>query len=310
MWETHDEVLALPFLVWSISAHFSGHHRRKLMLLLPTLFFKETLALNVAALSLWYTIDAKEDRILPMMLGIISLVLFILYTSILPGWLWTSTFKATERIGSIAHLTSWPIVIEKTIWAANSFIPAVPFLFLHSRSSLRTAAFIALCASPNILAILVSKVPNMHQPLNYYSITPCVIIYVACAAPIINSRLIRIPLCASLIFCSLVGGRFRITNTIREMITNPSALSELHTAIPSTSTVIADDYAISLLSAHPHALRIFHANRSNPNSTHIVQRKPPIDKLSRNLEAKFQPCGETKRYIIRCRVVRTSLPLN
>ena len=210
MWETHDEVLALPFLVWSINAHFADYHRRKLMLLLPTLFFKETLALNIAALSVWYTIDTKEDRILPMMLGIISLVFFVLYTSILPGWLWTSTFKATERIGSIAHLTSWPIVIEKTLWAAKSFLPAVPFLFLHSRSSLRTAAFIALCASPNILAILVSKVPNMHQPFNYYSITPCVIIYIACAAPIINARLIII---TTLRFaCFLLPGRWQLSH--------------------------------------------------------------------------------------------------
>jgi uncharacterized membrane protein len=38
-WETHDEILALPFLIWSLYAHFTGRGVVKLLLLIPALLF-------------------------------------------------------------------------------------------------------------------------------------------------------------------------------------------------------------------------------------------------------------------------------
>ncbi len=301
MWETHDEVLALPFLIWSINAHLAGKNGRKLLLLIPSILFKETLALNVMALCCWYAIDTRENRPAAIALGLASLTFFALYTTIFPGWLWVATFKASERIGSFDYLTSWPVLFEKGFWIAKSFLPAAPFLLLHSRISLRITARICLCAAPNILAILLSKTPNMHQAFNYYSITPVIMVFIGCTAPILRARSLALPLSVSLILCSLIGGRFRTTNPIREMLAAPSALDELHTIVPPSAAVIADDYTISILSAHPHALRIFHANRSNPNSSYIVQKKPPIDILSKNLQSQYNPCGETPRYLVRCR---------
>ena len=122
-WETHDELLALPFLIWSMYAHFSSQHRLKLLILLPTLLFKETLGLNIFGLSVFYALDDKASRFSSLITALTGLTTFILYTKVFPHWLWFPTFDGLTRVSSLDQLLSLSVLYEKALWLFTTLLP-------------------------------------------------------------------------------------------------------------------------------------------------------------------------------------------
>ncbi|NMC63666.1 MAG: DUF2079 domain-containing protein [SAR324 cluster bacterium] len=299
-WETHDEVLALPFLVWSMCAHLSGKHFLKLLILIPALLFKETLGLNIFGLSLYYAISNKSLRFSSFLLSLFGLVVFVLYTKVLPNWLWVSTLDGLSRISSISELLNKSIIFEKLIWLIKSLSPVVPFLFLHSRRTLVQSFLLLLVVGYNYGAIVLTNFPNMYKPFNYYSITPVLFAFLAFTIPIIKSEKLIKSAFFSLILISLIGPRINTRLIFKRGFSIPSAYSEVKETITPEKVVIADDYTASIFASNKQTIRLYHANKMLAHFDHIVLSKATEHRLSLYLRSWSVHCGETERYTIRC----------
>lgn len=301
-WETHDEVLALPLLIWSLYAHFENRNIFKLLILLPALLFKETLALNVTMLCTIFAFQETDrgSRLRCIFLALVALLEFVLYTKILPHWLWYPTFDGTSRLSSLDQLMTGSIIRAKLSWLLVSTIPAVPLLFLHSRQTLRQSLLILAAVGSNYAAILLTNLPNMYEPYNYYSITPVMMTFLAFSIPVAGDRRLFRSLLASLVITSLVGHRIEVREILKRGFLVPSAYTEIEELITPDKVVIADDFTTSILARNKQVKRLFHANRQLPRFDFILTRREIDPKLSSFLNAWSRPCGETRRFAIRC----------
>lgn len=305
-WETHDEVLALPFIVWSLAAHVTGRDAAKLILLFPPLLFKETFGLVMCTTAIAYAIDTRGIAASPLrkrssiLVALFGFLFFLAVTQVFPKWLWWPTFDPASRLASWSRLVDLELVTTKILWLGFTALPGIPFLFLHSWRTVRTALVMLSPALFNIGAIMVSDFPAMVDPYNYYSITPAILLFMACSYPVVRSPNFSWALLASLSVVVAVGNTVRTSKIVKAALSAPSAYEELRAFVPQRANVIVDDYTSSVLVDNSKVLRVFHARRSRLFFDFIVVSKSLPDPLSEALKAQSSVCHETPRYIIRC----------
>lgn len=308
-WETHDEVLALPLIVWSLVAHLKGRDRLALLLLFPPLLFKETFGLVMCITALAYACDrtflvksaSRTARLAPLAIAMFGAGFFLVVTEVLPGWVWMSTFDLSTRIATVPELFSVELLGAKLRWAVVTFLPAVPFLFLHTRRTLLASVVLVAPALPSIAAVAVTNFAPMMDPYNYYSITPGVIVLVAASLPILRHPAVSWPIAASLCLALVCGGTVRSSKIVRAGFAEQSVYAEIRAFVPKGSAVIADDYTTSVLADSAFLQRVFHARRTHSSFDYVVVAKTSSEQLSKALKQRSVECYETPRYLIRCR---------
>lgn len=308
-WETHDEVLALPFIIWSLVAHLKEKTNVRLLLLFPPLLFKETFGLVMFTTGIAYYLDdrygstkssnaARRAAILTALCGV---GFFVLITKVFPWWLWIPSFDPSSRLLGFKDLLDPELIRAKVRWLFLTFAPALPFAFLHTRHTIRTALLLISPAAYNVAAIMSTNFPAMMDPYTYYSITPAVVVFCALSLPVLQHRRAFIAILAALCIAVVSGRTVRSSKIVRQAFTAPSAYAELRVFIPQISTVIVDDYTASVLADNLYLQRVFHARRTRSSFDYIVTSKALPDHLSDVLKKRSIPCHETPRYQIRCR---------
>jgi uncharacterized membrane protein len=314
-WETHDEVLALPCIIWSLVAHLQGKATLRLLLLFPPLLFKETFGLGMFTTGIAYyladrfgsTTRASSERRAALLTALCGLGFFILTTKVFPWWLWVPTFDPSTRLLGLSDLLDQEFIHAKARWALITFTPAIPFVFLHTRHTLRTTIILMSPAAYNIAAIMSTNFPAMMDPYNYYSITPALLVFCALSLPVLRHRKAPVAILAALSLAVICGSTVRSSKIVRQAFTAPSAYAELRVFVPQDSSVIVDDYTASVLADNSYLLRVFHARRSKPGFDYIVTTKSLPEHLSDALKRRSVLCHETPRYHIRCRKPKPTL---
>lgn len=308
-WETHDEVLALPFIIWSLVAHLTGRTSLRLILLVPPLLFKETFGLVMFTTGIAYYLDDRcgsskgsySGRRAAFLTALGGLGFFILVTQVFPWWLWIPTFDPTTRLLGFQDLLNPELLRAKIRWLLLTFGPALPFTFLHTRHTLRTALILISPAMYNIAAIMSTNFPAMMDPYNYYAITPAIVAFCALSLPVLGHRRASVAILAALCLTVASGRTVRSSTIVRKGFAAPSAYAELRVFIPQDSAVVVDDYTASVLADNSYLQRVFHARRTRSSFDFIVTAKSLPEHLSDALKKRSTPCHETPRYEIRCR---------
>ena len=313
-WETHDEVLALPCIIWSLVAHLKGRATLRLLLLFPPLLFKETFGIVMFTTGIAYYLDDRfgsktggsSERRAALLTALCGLGFFILITKVFPWWLWVPTFDPSTRLLGLNDILNPELIRAKARWAIITFTPAFPFVFLHTRHTLRTTIILMSPAAYNIAAIMSTNFPAMMNPDNYYSVTPAIVVFCALSWPVLRHRKAPVAILAALCLAVISGSTVRSSKIVRQAFTAPSAYAELRVFVPQDSSVIVDDYTASVLADNSYLLRVFHARRSKPGFDYIVTAKSLPEHLSDALKQRSVLCHETPRYQIRCRRPKTS----
>lgn len=308
-WETHDEVLALPFIIWSLVAHLKGRTNVRLLLLFPPLLFKETFGLVMFTTGMAYYLDdrygsktsSNAARRAAILTALCGLVFFILVTQVFPWWLWIPTFDPSSRLLGFQDLLDPELIRAKVRWLLLTFAPALPFAFLHTKHTIRAALILISPAAYNIAAILSTNFAAMMDPYNYYSISPAIVVFCALSLPVLRHRRASIAILAALCLAVVSGRTVRSSKIVQQALTAPSAYAELRVFVPQNSVVIVDDYTASVLANNSYLQRVFHARKTRSSFDYIVTAKALPDHLSEALMKRSIPCHETPRYQIRCR---------
>jgi len=302
IWETHDEVLALPWIVWSIYAFMRGNLSQATVLLIPCLLFKETAGFTIAPLALWYAVSTKPPKkFQAAALAVVALLFSCLLLFVFPGWLYTPTFTPTSRLGSLTELLSWPVLRDKVLWLLMISLPALPFLALCSKRSFCKSAPFLGAALFSISSIAVTTYGAMYSYTNYYSVVPSVLIMLAITVPVCVHRLSGAAICLGLLLALFAGQSIRLSRHFVAIIKAPSAASELVTLIPFGAPVAVDDYTASVLSTHAQPVRIEHARRSSTKFDYLVySQKHSGPAQTSKFTDQFKLCHETRRYLVYC----------
>lgn len=308
-WETHDEVLALPFIVWSLVAHLKGRAILRLLLLFPPLLFKETFGLVMFTTSIGYLVadlldpanSTQATRRNTRLVALCGLLFFILVTHIFPGWLWVSTFEPTTRLASLSELFDVELLKAKARWLLVTFLPVLPFVFLHTRRTVSSTLILLSPALYNIAAVMSTNFIPMLDPYNYYSITPAIIGLCAISLPVLRDPRASVAILCSLSLAVISGTTVRSAKIIGRAFSAPSAYNEIRVFVPRESAVIVDDYTASVLADNDYLQRLYHARRTRPGFDYIVTAKSLPEHLSDALTSRSAPCHETPRYLIRCK---------
>lgn len=305
-WETHDEVLALPFIIFSLWAHLTGRDTLKLIALFPPLLFKETLGIVMCTTALAYAFDGSRSverasaRRASIMVAIFGAVFFLTVTQVFPKWLWWPTFDPSSRIASLPRLFNPELLWSKAAWLTCTALPSVPFLLLHSKKTVRPALVLLAPALYNIGAIMVSDFPAMVNPYNYYSVTPAIILLLASSYPVLRAPRFSWAAIAALCLVVSIGHPVRTRGLVKAGFSTPSVYDELRILVPQRSTIITDNYTASVLADNSYIMRIFHARRTRPSFDFIIISKEFPEQLSEALNERSHVCHETSRYTIRC----------
>jgi len=308
-WETHDEVLALPFIVWSLVAHLKGRTTLRLLLLFPPLLFKETFGLVMCTTAIGYLIADLFDttngtqwtRRSARLVALSGLFFFMLVTQVLPGWLWVSTFDPTTRLANLHELVDIQLLKLKARWLLATFLPGLPFVFLHTRETVRTSLILLSPALYNIAAIMSTNFIHMLDPYNYYSISPAILGLCAISLPVLRHPKTSLAILCSLSLAVVCGNTVRSSKIIGRALSAPAVYDEIRVFVPRQSAVIVDDYTASVLADNDYLQRVYHARRTRTEFDYIVTAKSTPEHLSETLKNRSVPCHETPRYQIRCR---------
>lgn len=162
-WEVRDEIFAFPIIIYAYLSYFKKLHIACALSLVSLSLFKENLMLFSIFFSVMALFQCNTRK--PYILVIaFSLITFILYTRVLPNFLFLSTFDFTTRIGRINDIFTY----EKLKWLFIYLTPFAPFLILKPRRLI--SSFIPLI--PLVGAIIISNFAPMANPYNYYSFLP------------------------------------------------------------------------------------------------------------------------------------------
>lgn len=305
-WETHDEILALPLIIFSLWAHLTGRDTLKLVALFPLLLFKETLGIVMCTTALAYAFDGSRSveqatvRRASMMVAVFGAVFFLTVTQVFPKWLWWPTFDPSSRLASLPRLFDPNLLLRKAAWLTCTALPSVPFLLLHSKKTVRLALVLLAPALYNITAIMVSDFPAMVNPYNYYSVTPAIILLLASSYPVLRAPRFSWAAIAALCLVVTIGHPVRTRSLVKAGFSTPSAYDELRVFVPQRSNIITDNYTASVLADNSYILRIFHARRTRPSFDFIIISKEFPEQLSEALNERSHVCHETPRYTVRC----------
>jgi uncharacterized membrane protein len=301
IWETHDEVLALPFFIWSIYSFHIKAVPRALYLLLPPLLFKETSGLIVACISICYAYQDKLSRRKAIKIAVLALISSILLIYVLPNRMWVSTFDPGARLGSLSELLAKERIMDKAIWLLMVSLPALPFIAFGNKDNLR---LVVLCIAPICYTLGTIALTN-YEPLynykNYYALPAAV--FLVLAAAIFASRQKGFVLAIALSLCLSIttGESVRLTRRVFSVFSNPSAHAEIASFIKPNSRVVVDDYSASVVASENYAVKVSHARRTRPEFNYIVLNKKHPQNVPEQITRLFVMCHETRSYQVGCR---------
>jgi hypothetical protein len=285
-----------------------------LLLLLPTLLFKETAGVTVALLAGFYAWDLFIQRSLTKStisrwcapcacISVAGLgVLFAFLTIyIFPHRLWTPTFDPASRIASMSRILSFEVVRAKLFWSLMVAAPLIPFIPLIDGPAKRCALLFLLPALPTLAAIALTDYEPMLNFGNYYAVTPA--IFLGLAVSVLargRDQSFSAALALSLIIATLIYPSNKLTRHLFRDLSHQSAHQELFSVLDPRLSAVVDDYSASILATTNHPVRILHAQRMHFNFDYLVT----ADFANTALRGKFlklgAPCHQTGRYKIWC----------
>lgn len=326
LWEVRDEIFALPFLLAAFLFFLRGEHMRAVVCLVATMFFKETLLVAstsfcIMALAISYLNDAPNQRRTRLLYGgcfLFGCAGFLLYTKVLPGWLFWPTFNPLSRVSTISQLLDPNLLRAKIWWLTTIIAPITPLLliaFVKARSStvrdyreylVRPLLFL-LPAAPFVAMILLSNSDGMSNPYNYYSILPALLITVGVFTSLrtVSTELKLVALLFCCLIASFIGPRIRIPKEIKTALMQESPVQRLRQIIPPTAVVLTGDWDAALFIRQRQVMRLYHANKNIMKFDFIVLRKTSpsnssVIRLSKYLLAWSEPCYEDEVWLVRC----------
>lgn len=311
LWEVHDEVYALPLVIWSLAALKEKRLLLFLLLISGLALIKETLFLTISTLAClgllthsgsFGVLSRRRERLLFATLAIFGVGAFILYTRILPHHLFIPTFDGFQRLCSISELFSPPLLRAKLWWATTVITPLIPLIAVLLFSTGKIEATLRLLplmlpALPSIAAVMLTNFSGMTEPYNYYAILPVTVLF---CAVVLSGKAPRDglgPVFASMILAVFFGSSILIPKRSQP----DSTLPDVGKLIPQGAVVITDDYAANTFYAHNQIIRLYHANKNVVRFDFIALRKhgdtPP--RLSRFLRSWSAPVMENQHWIVR-----------
>ena len=315
LWEVHDETYALPLIVWALYALITKKLRLLVLSLALLCIIKETMFLVALVFGLaglvmhrdsFSGLSAKATRMLFVAFIVIGFLGFTLYTKVLPGRLFTASFRGFLRIVTWEQLFSLEMLRSKAWWIMTLLFPVSPFLLLHG-GSLHTykrqiAVFMFYCfpALPFIASVLISNFQGMYHPYNYYAVIPATFIFCAVC---LSYRSIKIPkqlILFSICLSTLLGPHTKVFSELRDsLFIGSHRLESVRELIPKDSVVVVADYEAAMFFNYAQITRLFHANRSTPRFDYIVLNKSHKSWLSLYLRSWSEVIFEDSNWIVR-----------
>ena len=295
-WGVYDEILALPFLLTSLALHFWGH-KLKIFALICCFFFKETFALVCCCFCIFFAIEATTQRSFYRALASLSLLAFFVYSAILPTYFYQPAFKPFERVSKFDDLLNFELLNLKLKWVALIFAPCLPLTLALSAQEIKKVFLLLVTAGFHFVAMLITNFENMLNPYNYYSVTPAILTFLAFCCVSCKRTNVWPALLISLTFISSVGPRIKIS-PLAKVFESSHPIEEIKQFVNSNSTIVADDYTLSILGSFENPKRLYGFNFENKRFDVVVLKK---GSKTPNLPSKYViKCFETKRFKIFC----------
>ena len=317
LWEVHDETYALPLVIWSFYALLADRRALFFALLVVLSMIKETMFLVVAMFGIVYFLYdgiflrhvRRQSRTSGLVLFCLGVGAFLLYTKILPGRLFTSSFQGFTRIVSLQQALDPSLGLLKIRWLSYLLLPFLPLLFslLIDRESLRKRTrwlFFILPGLPMYAAIALTNFDNMLEPYNYYTVIPASVLIVVCLAAWQGAPWRRAALAIAVLIAAVMGPRFRYPHNISAVLTEGEYTQRLSTLVTKDAVVVVDDYEAALFYKQKQIIRLFHANKNVVKFDFVIQRKAKKRPLSRYLRSWSTPCFQDDIWEVRCALPR------
>jgi len=296
-WGVYDEILALPFLLTSLALHFWGKHKLKIVALICCFFFKETFALVCCCFCIFFAIEATTQRSFYIALASLSLLAFFVYTAILPTYFYQPAFKPFERISRFDDLLNFKLLILKLKWVAIILAPCLPLALALSAQEIKKAFLLLVTAGFQFVAMLITNFENMLNPYNYYSVTPAILAFLAFCCVSCKRTNVWPALLISLIIISSLGPRVKIS-PLPKVFQSSNPIEEIKQFVTSNSTIVADDYTLSILGSFDNPKRLYSFNFENRRFDVVVLKK---GSKTLNPPSKYViKCFETMRFEVFC----------
>ena len=296
-WGVYDEILALPFLLTSLAFHFWGKHKLKIVALICCFFFKETFALVCCCFCIFFAIEATTQRSFYIALASLSLLAFFVYSAVLPTYFYQPAFKPFERVSRFDDLLNSKLLILKYKWLAFILAPSLPLIVALSAQEIKKAFLLLVTAGFHFVAMLITNFENMLNPYNYYSVTPAILTFLAFCCVSCKRRSVWPALLGSLIIISSLGPRIKIS-PLAKVFESSHPIEEIKQFVTSNSTIVADDYTLSILGSFENPKRLYGFNFENRRFDVVVLKK---GSKTPNLPSKYViKCFETKRFEVFC----------
>ncbi len=318
LWETHDEILALPFLLWAYLAFYRQQWARFYILLTIGLLFKETIWLSAACFAVLVLLQPvlfnRRNSIANILSAggyfCFSLLGFLAYTKFLPGYLFWPTFDGFSRIASFQQFFDPGLLWRKIGFLLSVFIPVI-FLLLAilPKQADRFRNFgrcflLALPAAPFLGSIVLSKFVNMFTNSAYYIVVPALLClqaaFLAAGLFKLKDADLRPIVLIALLVAACCGNRNQVFKEFKANADRAAEIPAIQKLISPDSVVIAGDLDAALFIRHKRIIRMFHANRSLPHFDYIVQSLPQNEPLSGYLRGWSKVCYAGERWQVRC----------
>jgi hypothetical protein len=317
LWEVHDEVYAAPFVIFGMLFLERGRVAAALLCLALASLCKETMLIVGAVSCLGAIVGDRFGRESAARYragqlyalgaaGGTFLVLFAMYSWVLPSWLFTPSFSAVDRVASTTQLID-PSIIAGKLWCVFTWF-VFPAVLLASvcragiALRLPRAGGAALAALGYQLALLaITNFDAMWNPYTYYQIMPVMLIGVLFISTVpqvtrLRPTLVAAPLCLSFCF----GAAHGPLGPLLQVHEINRSIAEVDQTLPKASVVVASDVDTAWLVGSRQVVRAFHANRSAVRFDYIVIRKDRRESLSEHLRSASRPCFENQMYKVRC----------
>jgi hypothetical protein len=296
-WGVYDEILALPFLLTSLALHFWGKHKLKIVALICCFFFKETFALVCCCFCIVFAIEATTQRSFYIALASLSLLAFFVYSAILPTYFYQPAFKPFDRISRFDDLLNFELLNLKLKWVALIFAPCLPLTLALSAQEIKKVFLLLVTAGFHFVAMLITNFENMLNPYNYYSVTPAILTFLAFCCVSCKRTNVWPALLISLIIISILGPRIKISR-LAKVFESSHPIEEIKQFVTSNSTIVADDYTLSILGSFENPKRLYGFNFENMRFDVVVLKK---GSKTLNLSQKYLiKCFETKTFEVFC----------
>ena len=280
--DIHDELFALPLITFI----YLGIKKDSFKLIMPSALLlasiKETMLLVLFGFGIYIFFNSQKskNRILGITTTFVSLFIFWLYTSYLPGKLFWPTFSAKERIADFSEMLNSELLLQKVKWFIFIFLPFLPIIVcnlkeIYCRKNIGNFLMLSPVI-PIFFAIIVTNFPPLLIPSYYYSVIPSLVIYIFLLGCLKETRQNVFVLVLSIAISLILMPPTNIIGEARALFRKQDPSNIIREVIPNDSIIIADEDSASLFIRNKQTIRLKVANRNKVNFDYIVKRKRDI----------------------------------